>query len=179
MSKRTIVGAAVLLAVALSVPLAVNAQDPPDGVALSRVERSFGARDWNCIDPCHGYPLRISTPADVDEVDLVVTATFTYHIPEGFRATARLGWATGIPPIVPCCGDEPSTALAPGRFPLQSTGGKRETRTLTWIATGLPAAGEDYRLYLSFATNAPPVSALHTGSSKAALVAEVWSAGDR
>jgi hypothetical protein len=49
MSKRTIVGAAVLLAVALSVPLAVNAQDPPDGVALSRVERSFGARDWNCI----------------------------------------------------------------------------------------------------------------------------------
>jgi hypothetical protein len=178
MSMRSIAGSALLLAVALAVPLAVNAQDTPDGVALSRVEKSFGLREWNCIDPCGGYSLRVSTPADVEKVDLVVTATFVYRIEGGFRAKARLGWATGTPPApVPCCGDEPSTALKPGRYPLQSTAGKAATRTMSWIATNLPASGTEYRLYLNFETNAPPIEGNIAKSSKAVLVAEVWSAG--
>ena len=179
MRMRSIAGTALLLALALAVPLAVNAQDPPDGVALSRVEKSFGLRQWNCLDPCPGYSVRVSTPADVEKVDLVVAATFVYRLDEGFRAKARLGWATGTPPApVPCCGDEPSTALEPGRYPLQPTAGKAETRTMSWIARDLPASGTEYRLYLNFETNAPPIPGVAAKSSKAALVAEVWSAGD-
>lgn len=178
MSMRRIAGTALLLAVALAVPLAVSAQDPPDGVALSRVEKSFGVREWICVDACEGYSLRLSTPADVEKVDLVISATFVYRLDGGFRAKARLGWATGTPPApVPCCGSELSTALKPGRYPLQPTAGKAETRTMSWIATNLPAGGTEYRLYLDFDTNAPYSPETIAQSSKAVVVAEVWSAG--
>ena|SRR5918996_1703323 len=91
----------------------------------------------------------------------------------GLRAWARLGWATGPQMVSP----EPTTALAPGRWPLHATRGRADTTTLTWIARGLPAEGREYRLRLEFSTDALPIPGVTAYSRKAALVAEIWSAG--
>jgi hypothetical protein len=72
---------------------------------------------------------------------------------------------------------EPTTALRPGLWPLRSTGGRADTSTLTWIARRLPAEGREYRLRLEFRTDAAPIPGVTAYSKKAALVAEVWSAG--
>jgi hypothetical protein len=171
--KRRIALVLVLAAAAAAVPFAVTAQGPPDDVALSRVERTFGLREWNCIDQCDGYLLVLATPADETEIDLVVTATIAYRLDAGLRAWARLGRATGPQVVFP----EPTTALAPGRWPLRATRGRADTTTLTWVARGLPAEGREYRLRLEFSTDGLPVPGVTAYSRKAALVAEIWSAG--
>jgi hypothetical protein len=172
--KRRIVLVLVVAAAAAAVPFAVTAQGPPDDAALSRVERTSGLREWNCIDFCGGYLLIVATPANEAEVDIVVTATLAYRLDPGLKAWARLGWATGPQTVFP----EPTTALRPGLWPLRSTGGRADTSTLTWIARRLPAEGREYRLRLEFRTDAAPIPGVTAYSKKAALVAEVWSAGD-
>jgi hypothetical protein len=99
--KRRIFLVLLVAAAAAAVPFAVTAQGPQDDAALSRVERTSGLREWNCIDACDGYLLIVATPANEAEVDIVVTATLAYRLDPGLKAWARLGWATGPQTVFP------------------------------------------------------------------------------
>jgi hypothetical protein len=45
-------------------------------------------------------------------------------------------------------------------------------------AAAVPFEGREYRLRLEFRTDAAPIPGVTAYSKKAALIAEVWSAGD-
>jgi hypothetical protein len=175
---RRIVIAFVLLGVAAGAPLAIWAggHSNPGSSGVSRIERTFGWKDWRCnIDGCPGYRLELTTPSDVPTVDVVVTVTLSYRLGRGESARASFGYATGLQPPIPCCGDEPTTPLRPGAYRLASADGRTTTTTLTWVQRDLPAAGEVYRLYLHLT---PSVDAKAAFTSKAAVVVEAWTAGN-
>lgn len=175
---RRIVVALALFGVAVGVPFAVWAagESNPGSSGVSRIERTFAAKDWRCnIDPCSGYRFGLTTPTDVSTVDVVVTVTLAYRLGRGESARVTFGYATGPPPPIPCCGDEPTTAFRPGAYPLASAGGRTTTTTLTWIKRDLPAAGEAYRLYFHLD---PRVDAKIALTRKATVVVEAWTAGN-
>jgi hypothetical protein len=176
--RRRIVIALALLVLAAGVPLAVWAGglSNPGSSGVSRIERTFGGRDWRCnIDGCSGYRLVLTTPTDVPTVDVVVTVTLAYRLGSGESARATFGYATGLQPPIPCCGDEPTTRLRPGAYRLASAGGRTTTTTLTWIQRDLPAAGQVYRLYFHLT---PSIDAKAAFTPKAAVVVEAWTAGN-
>ena len=176
--RGRIVIALVLLGVAAGVPLAVWAggQSNPGSSGVSRVERTFGSKDWLCnIDGCPGYRLEFTSPNDVPTVDVVVTVTLSYRLGRCESARASFGYATGLQPPIPCCGDEPTTRLRPGAYRLASAGGRTTTTTLTWIERDLPAAGDAYRFYFHLTPSADAKAAF---TPKAAVVVEAWTAGN-
>jgi hypothetical protein len=148
--RRAAYAVAFVSAIAVAVPWVVAAQTPPEDQALDRIERKYGQFEWGCIDFCGGYELHVETPADVAEVDVVVTATISYRLATGHRGSATIGRVVG-PPISP-----PNTTLLRGeRWTLASTGGHRSTTTLTWFARNVPAAGVTQHFILEFRGGSP------------------------
>jgi hypothetical protein len=147
------------------------------------MEKAFGGHDWRCnIDGCPGYKVTLVTPTAVDTVDVVFSITLTYRLGAGESARASVGYATGTtppgtpPPVIPCCGDEPTTPLDPGPYRLASADGRATTTTLTWVARNLAAGGQQYRLYFHLDPDATFSKAAYT--KRAMAVVETWSAGD-
>lgn len=176
--RGRIVIALVLLGVASGVPIAVwaGAQVNPGSSGVSRIERTFGGKDWGCnIDGCPGYRLDLTTPTGVPTVDVVATVTLPYRLGRGESARTTFGYATGPVPPIPCCGDEPTTPFRPDAYRIVSAGGRTTTTTLTWIERDLPAAGQEYRLYFHLYASEFATIAL---TRRTAIVVETWEAGD-
>jgi hypothetical protein len=123
-------------------------------------------------DCCGGYEFAVETPADVAEVDVVVTATISYRLAAGHRGFVRLGRVLDNPVFPPN-----TETLRGGRWTLPSTGGHKATATLTWFARDLPAAGKTHHFILEFRVGSFLAGDFVAETRKAVVIAEVWSAG--
>jgi hypothetical protein len=166
--------------------LAANAGSKGVSRVEVRLENSGGRCnfDWCAIGV--GQPVTVTTPSDVDSVDIVVTVTAAYSISRGDSAWTAVGYRDPVAPPPPCPPPQPDQPPRPpcggptslGSYPMASPGRQTST-TLTWFKRDLPAAGRSYAF--SFGVSPRDVDGNHRSSvvaKRVVFVTETWSAGD-